>query len=149
MTTGKFCTRDTIVASEDATIVEVAKLMREHHIGDVLIVREEDGQKIPSGILTDRDLVIEILAQELSPDDVSAGDIMSYELVTAYEDDSLWDTLQRMRTKGVRRIPVLNARGGLVGILALDDILELLSDELAALAKTVGRGRQEERARRV
>lgn len=112
MTTGKFCTRDTVVTRKDATIVEVARLMREHHVGDVVIVSEEDGERVPIGIITDRDLVVEILAQNLSPDDVAVGDIMSFELVTAREEDSLWDSIQQMRVKGVRRIPVVNGRGG-------------------------------------
>jgi CBS domain-containing protein len=148
MTTGKFCTRDTIVAQKDASIVEVAKLMRERHVGDIVIVSDEGGENVPVGIVTDRDLVVEIIAQELSPDDVAIGDIMSYELVTAREDDSLWDTIQQMRIKGVRRMPVVNARGGLAGIVTLDDVLELLADELSALGKTVGREQQRERGHR-
>lgn len=148
MTTGKVCTRDTIIAGRDATITEVAQLMREHHVGDVVIVEEQGGATVPVGIVTDRDLVIEILAEALSPEDVAIGDIMSFELVTARENDSLWDTMQQMRIHGVRRLPVVDDRGGLVGIVALDDLLELLADELAALAKTVGREQQQEKQRR-
>jgi CBS domain-containing protein len=144
MTVGKFCVRETIVAKKDSNIVDVAKLMRRHHVGDVIVVEERDGLAVPIGIVTDRDLVMEILAQELSPETVAVGDIMSYEMLVARESDSLWDTLQQMRVKGVRRVPVIDGKGALAGILTLDDVLELLTDELAELAKIVRREQERE-----
>jgi CBS domain-containing protein len=128
--------------------MEVAKLMRQHHVGDIVVIKESDGENVPIGIVTDRDLVVEILAQELSPDTVTVGDIMSFEIMTARDDESIWDTLQKMRIKGVRRMPVVNQRGGLVGIVTLDDLLELLTDELAGLAKTISREQERERIAR-
>src|SRR5690554_4001106 len=122
MKTGDLCTRDTVVLGRDGTIVEAAKLMREYHVGDVVLVEERDGENVPVGIVTDRDLVLEVLAQELAPDAVAVGDIVTAELVTARESDTLWDTMLQMRARGVRRIPVVNARGGLAGIVALDDL---------------------------
>jgi len=148
MSIGKVCNRETVIARAEDTIVEVSKLMRRHHVGDVVVIEPGEGGNVPIGILTDRDLVMEILAQDLSPDAVTVGDIMSEEIVTAREDDSIWDTLQRMRIKGVRRVPVVDARGGLVGILALDDLLELLAGELADLAKIVRREEGRERTSR-
>jgi CBS domain-containing protein len=136
--------RETIVAKKDSNIVDVAKLMRRHHVGDVIVVEERDGLAVPIGIVTDRDLVMEILAQELSPETVAVGDIMSYEMLVARESDSLWDTLQQMRVKGVRRVPVIDGKGALAGILTLDDVLELLTDELAELAKIVRREQERE-----
>lgn len=146
-TMGEICTRDTVVLGRDGSIIEAAKLMRLHHVGDIVIVEQRGGVSAPVGILTDRDLVVEILAQELSPDEVAVGDVMSYELVTAKEGDSLWDTVQRMRERGVRRMPVIDAGGGLVGIVTLDDLLEVLADELAALSRVVRREQDKERAR--
>ena len=148
MSIGKICNRETVVARAEDTIVEVSKLMRLHHVGDVVVIEPDEGANVPIGILTDRDLVMEILAQDLSPDTVTVGDIMSEEIVTAREEDGIWDTLQRMRIKGVRRVPVVDARGGLVGILALDDLLELLAGELADLAKIVRREEGRERTSR-
>lgn len=148
MSIGTVCNRETVVARAEDTIVDVAKLMRRHHVGDVVVIESGEGGNVPVGILTDRDLVMEILAQDLSPDAVTVGDIMSDEVVTAGEDDGIWDTLQRMRVKGVRRLPVVDARGGLVGILALDDLLELLAGELADLAKIVRREEGRERSSR-
>ena len=148
MTIGTICTRETVTARKDDTIVTVAQLMRRHHVGDIVIVKEGEGENVPIGIVTDRDLVVEVLAQELSPDAVTVGDIMSYELVTALDSDGIWTTLQKMRIKGVRRMPVVNQRGGLVGIVSLDDVLGLLSEELSGLTKIVGREQERERTTR-
>jgi CBS domain-containing protein len=135
MTVGKFCNREVIIAEKNTAVTEVAKLMRRHHVGDVLIVDRHGGKVKPVGILTDRDIVIELIACDVALDSVSAGDVMSYELVTAYEEDSIWDTLQKMRARGIRRVPVVNAGGELAGILAVDDLMELFAEELNLLSK--------------
>jgi predicted transcriptional regulator len=79
---------------------------------------------------------------------VTVGDVMSGELVTARESDSLYGSMQRMRAKGVRRMPVVDAAGTLVGIVSVDDFLDLLADELTALARLVSRGQARERLSR-
>ena len=135
MTVGKFCNRDVIIAEKEQTVIEVAKLMRHHHVGDVVIVSSNGGKTKPIGILTDRDIVIELVACDVPLESVAVGDVMSYELVTAREDDSIWDTLQLMRAKGIRRVPVVNAADELEGILSIDDLLELFAEELNLLAK--------------
>ncbi len=135
MTVGHFCNREVVICGRESTIVEVAQLMRLHHVGDVVIVEDREDIPVPVGIITDRDLVVELIADGVDLDAVTVGDVMSYELVTARTDDSIWETLKRMRGQGVRRIPVVNDQGGLEGILALDDILELLAEELSMLAK--------------
>ena len=135
MTVGKFCNRDVIIAEKERTVIEVAKLMRHHHVGDVVIVSSNGNGTKPIGILTDRDIVIELVACDVPLESVAVGDVMSYELVTAKEDDSIWDTLQLMRAKGIRRVPVVNASDELEGILSIDDLLELFAEELNLLAK--------------
>jgi CBS domain-containing protein len=135
MTVGKFCNREVIIADKNSSIAEIAKLMRKHHVGDVVLVNDKGGRATPIGILTDRDIVIELIACDVPLDSVSAGDVMSYELVTAREEDSIWDTLQRMRAKGIRRVPVVNDKDELEGILSADDLLELFAEELNLLAK--------------
>lgn len=139
MNVGEFCSREVVIASEEATIVEIAQLMRKHHVGDVVIVDRSKSPPVPIGIVTDRDIVVELVAAEVPLGAVSVGDVMSYDLATAREDEAVWDALQRMRTRGVRRLPVVNAQGGLEGILALDDLLELLSEELGSLARVPAR----------
>jgi CBS domain-containing protein len=144
MSVGQICNRDTVIVHKEESIVDAAKLMREFHVGSVIVVEDAEGGVKPVGILTDRDLVVEILAAELDPNAVSVADIMSFELVTAHEADGLWDTLQRMRAKGVRRMPVVNAEGLLTGILSSDDLLELLAEEFGQLVKIIGKERQRE-----
>lgn len=148
MTIGTICNRDTIFTTRNSSIVEAAQLMREHHVGDLVVVDEQAGRRIPVGIVTDRDLVVEILARQVAPDSVTVGDVMTGELVTARESDGLFDTLQRMRAKGVRRVPVVDAGGGLAGIVAVDDFLDLLAEEIGALARLVSREQARERTAR-
>lgn len=149
MPVGEFCNRQVVIASQESDIVGVAKLMREHHVGDVVIVQGREGEaQIPRGIITDRDLVIELLALEVPPDSVTVGDIMSYELITCLESDGLWDVLKRMQSREIRRMVVVNDAGGLIGILTVDDLLELLAEEMTALAKlTMGQQAREKRRR--
>ena len=148
MSVGQFCNRDTIIVSPQDSIVEAAKLMRQHHTGCLIVTEDKDNMTLPVGIVTDRDLVIEILAAQIKPEDVSIGDVMSFDLLTVRESDGLWDTLQRMRAKGVRRVPVVNEQGALAGILSSDDLLEILAGELGELAKLVTREQQRERLKR-
>jgi CBS domain-containing protein len=135
MSVGEYCNRAVVVAAKSTEIREAARLMRGHHVGDLIIVEPRGGENIPLGIVTDRDLVIEVLAQELDPDALTVADIMSPDLCTAQEDDDLWATLNRMRNEGIRRLPVINARGGLEGILTADDVLDLFNEGLMDLVK--------------
>jgi CBS domain-containing protein len=109
--------------------------MRTYHVGDVVIVDRGKEPPVPIGIITDRDIVVELIAAEVPLDTVTVGDVMSRELVIAREEEGIWECLQRMRARGVRRVPVVNEQGGLEGILTVDDLLGLFSEELLALAK--------------
>ncbi|ADE13853.1 CBS domain containing protein [Nitrosococcus halophilus Nc 4] len=136
MSVGQYCNREVIVTSLDTSILEVAQLMRRHHVGDVLVVEQQGEQNIPVGIVTDRDLVIEILAEEIALDAVTVKDVMS-SAITISEKADLWDTLQQMRYQGIRRMPVVNEKGSLEGILTVDDVLALLAEGLTDLVKLV------------
>ena len=144
MIVGEICNREVVVVEPGAAIQEAARLMREHHVGCLVVAEAREGRTVPVGMLTDRDLVVELLAMDLDPDTVSVGDVMSPDPVVAYEEDRLWDVLRRMRIEGVRRLPVVDREGALQGILALDDLLELLAGELAELARVVLRERRRE-----
>lgn len=148
MTIGQFCTREVIVAEKDTGIVELTKLMRNHHVGDVVVVDKQGDLVVPVGIITDRDIVVELIAAEVDLDSVTTGDVMSPELITGRENEGLWDTMQLMRNKGIRRLPVVNERGGLEGILTFDDLIDLLAEELSLLAKVPDRGETVEKERR-
>lgn len=145
MSAGEVCNREVVIADREITILKAAKLMRKHHVGDVVVTEERDGEQVPVGILTDRDIVVELLAEEVDLNSVNIGDVMSFELVVAKEDDSLPDTIQQMQAKGVRRIPVVNRRGGVVGLLAMDDLVELASEQLATVVKLIKTEQSRER----
>jgi CBS domain-containing protein len=135
-----------VVASRDTPVLEGAKLMRRYHVGDVVVTDEAGSRRVPVGIVTDRDIVVEVLAQDLDPGTLSLGDIMSDDLVTLRESEGILQTIELMSTRGARRAPVVDSNGGLVGIVAVDDLLELLAQELGGLVKLVSREQRQEAA---
>ncbi len=139
MSAGEYCNRDVVIVSKAEPVSEAITLMRNHHVGDVVVVEEIEGTTMPVGILTDRDIVLEILAEGVNLEAVSIGDVMSYELVTVTEKTTLIDTIKLMRDKGVRRIPVVNEKGGLEGLLSVDDVLELLAEQLTDIVSLIGK----------
>ncbi|HRQ05766.1 MAG TPA: CBS domain-containing protein [Nitrosomonas halophila] len=137
MAIGEICKREVVIIKPKETVLEAAKLMRQYHVGNVLVVSEDDSHRVPVGIVTDRDLVVEIIAPELDPSTITVGDIMAPDLVTIQENAGIFEALQFMRAKGVRRLPVVDKDGKLAGIVTLDDLLALLSEELDALSKLI------------
>jgi len=137
MPISEICSREVVHAQRNNSTLEAAKLMRQHHVGDLVVVDDNEGVKVPVGIITDRDLVVEIMAPELDASVITVGDIMTQELAVVKDDAGLYESIQYMRAIGVRRMPVVSSSGGLVGILTLDDMLELLAEELSTLAKLV------------
>lgn len=139
MSAGEYCNREVVVVSKSEPVSEAVNLMRKHHVGDVVVVETTATGAKPVGILTDRDIVLEILAEGVDLGAVSIGDVMSYELVTVTEDTKLIDTIKLMRDKGVRRIPVVNQQGELEGLLSVDDILELLAEQLTDIVDLINK----------
>lgn len=149
MRIGDICTRDVIQCSRTTTALELAQIMRRSHVGDVVVVDQPDGHKVPVGIVTDRDLAVEVVARESDPSTVTAADLMGAELVTTAEMDDVNEVAELMRFKGVRRIPVVDEQGGLAGIVTLDDLLNAIGAELTMLGRVISRERfQEQQARR-
>jgi CBS domain-containing protein len=145
MSVGKLCNRDVVFIERDGPLSQAAELMRSYHVGALVVVDQRDGRRVPAGILTDRDLVVEVIAKGVPLDSVTVGDVMSFELVTAREEDSIDDALRRMRTKGVRRMPVVDAEGALIGVLSLDDLLEVLAEEFMEAVRIILREQTRER----
>lgn len=148
MPIGEICNRDVVVVQRNESVLEAAKLMRHHHVGDVVVVEERGGLRVPVGLVTDRDVVVEIVATELDPGVITVEDIMEPELACVKDTEGIFETVQYMRGRNIRRVPVVDEGGGLIGILSLDDLLELLSEELLAIAKLVRYQRQKEMKRR-
>jgi CBS domain-containing protein len=138
MPIGDVCVRDVAIGNKDMTVQDAAQLMRRHHVGNVVVAEEgPSGRKIPVGIVTDRDIVMSVVATALDPAVYTLGDVVTEALVTAHEDDGIFESLQRMRVHGVRRMPVVDQEGGLVGIVSVDDLIQLLSEEMSELAKLI------------
>lgn len=144
MPIGEICNREVVIVQAGKSALEAAQLMRQHHVGDVVVVEERGGLRVPVGIVTDRDLVVEIMAPGLDPEVITVGDIMTSELATVAENIGVFEAIQYMHTRGVRRLPVVDGKGGLVGILTLDDLLELLAEELSAFSRLVKREQKKE-----
>ena len=148
MKAGELCNRNVITAEPGMSIAQAAGLMRTHHVGCLVVVRENEGRVEPAGIVTDRDIVVELIAKGISIEEVTVGDIMSFALLKVGEDASIFECAQRMRSRGVRRVPVITNSGALAGILALDDILSLLGEELSLLCKLTEREAEQEAKKR-
>lgn len=145
LTTGEICTRSVIVTFRLTPLVEAAHLMRKHHVGCVVVVDEVGDKKTAIGILTDRDIVTEVIAEDLAPSALLVEDVMTTNLVTVRQEDSLIDLVRTMRHRGVRRIPVVAADDALVGIVSLDDVLDILVEELGLLVAAIDKGDKRER----
>jgi CBS domain-containing protein len=135
MPIGSLCNRNVVFAARDTTIADAANLMRHQHVGDVVVIDKVDGQHLPVGIVTDRDIVVEVVAMGLDAKVLTLGDILIGNLVTVDELDERGDTLRLMCLKGIRRMPVVNAAGGLVGIVTVDDLIGELAIELTEISK--------------
>jgi CBS domain-containing protein len=144
MTIGGIRTREVVTVGRDTSVAEAARLMRYSHVGDVIVVDELDGRPIPCGIVTDRDMVVSVVAKGLNPEMISVGEIMASELAVGKEHDDVARSIDVMREKGIRRLPIVDSRGDLVGIVSIDDLFAFLAMELANLARVSGRERHVE-----
>lgn len=148
-TIASICNRDVAFTTRETTVAAAAKLMRHVHIGSLVVVEQMNGGKrMPIGIVTDRDIVVEVIATGLDPAVITVGDIMAQELAVGRESDSVLETLEIMRFKGVRRLPTVGPDGQLVGIVTVDDLLEVLAEELGELAKIAAHEQSREAAAR-
>jgi len=150
MTVGEICNRNVVVASKTETIVDAARRMRTSHVGDLVVIENRNGQHFPIGIVTDRDIVISVVAGD--PDHINyllVSDVMSDDLVTAREHESIEAALKKMEEHGVRRLPIVDADGMLLGILTLDDILQYFTGQQSELVALVAREQRRERQYRV
>ena len=129
--------RNPVVAYPDTPVPEAARLMRERHVGSLVIVRERLERHFPIGILTDRDIVVATVAKALDPRSLTAGEIMSAELVTLPENASIDEALSLMRERGIRRVPIVAEGGALAGIVTMDDLLSALGAEVLDFVRIV------------
>lgn len=144
---GDICSRVVSVAYPALAIDEAARVMREQHVGCLIVVEavtEEERRVV--GVLTDRDIVTGVVARQRDAQSLRVGDLMSRDVVSVRENDSLLDVLSVMRQKAVRRVPVVGAGDVLIGVIAIDDVLEVVAREMQALAAAITAAQQHERA---
>ncbi|MEQ8231512.1 MAG: CBS domain-containing protein [Gammaproteobacteria bacterium] len=142
------CHREVKTLARGDSALTAARLMRDDHVGCVVVVDMGAAGAVPVGIVTDRDIVVAVTALDLAPEEVTLGDIMGGELFTIKAGDELADALEVMRARGVRRLPVVDGAGVLAGIVAADDALAVLADEVSSLAYLVSREQRREREQR-
>ena len=149
MNVSTVCSRDVVSCSGQDSLRRLAELMRAHHVGAVVVTTagridhaagpaghaEGRADRRPIGIVTDRDLVVEVLATGLDPEALTAADLISGPVVVINEQDSLLDAIHRMRSRGIRRLPVTDVHGNLAGIISFDDLLHALTHELTTLVR--------------
>lgn len=138
LTAGEICTRTVVCTDRGMMLGEAARLMRTHHVGSLVVVEERSPrERIVVGMVTDRDLATAVFALDRDPHAFRVGDVMSPDVVTVREQDSILDVLAMMRHKKVRRVPVTGPRSELIGIVAVDDVLTIVAEQMQALAAAV------------
>ncbi len=132
------------IIQKDVTAIEAkrsvrnaAKLMQDHHVGAVVVVDERNGGKnTPIGIITDRDIALSLAQDGKFDPEMSVRSVMTSNVVLCSPEDGIYETIDKMKANGIRRIPVVNKNDQLVGIIASDDLIQLLGSELSDLSQT-------------
>ncbi len=149
MPVAESCTTDVVCCRPQASALEAARLMREKHVGDVVVVSDPVNERVPLGVVTDRDLAIEVLGHGRDAAATTLASLMQTPVVVARESEDTRAVIERMHAHGVRRIPVVDARGVLRGIVTLDDLLRTLLSDMRLLLEAETRAqRHEQTARR-
>ena len=145
MTAGELCNRTVYIIRANESVFEAARLMKGHHVGCLVVVEERGTERVPIALITDRDLVVKGMAETPSElETMQVGQVMSEGLTTARDTEEVYDVRKKMRARGVRRIPVVDAEDRLQGIIAFDDMVEWMAQELTDLAQLVSREQQRE-----
>ena len=144
MAVSAVCNHNVATIERGAGVVEAAARMRAEHVGDLIVVEQRGARRVPVGILTDRDIVVAVVGKRVSPEAVTVGDAMSAKLLTVNEDNGIEHALRDMRRAGVRRAPVVDSSGELVGVLSIDDVVDHLAVQLGHIADIIRLGQQTE-----
>lgn len=145
MRVAKCCKREVVVASPRDDLAHAAQIMRDKHVGFLVVVETKGDRHVPIGVVTDRDIVLQVIAREVAPRSVVVGGVMTRGLVLAKESDDAEDVVKRMESAGIRRMPVVNERGCLTGVIAIDDAIGMLSKMLVGITGAVRREQRLER----
>lgn len=147
-TAGDVCSRIVAICYAGTVLSDAARQMRREHVGCLVVVEDSAPGKVVVGMLTDRDIVVSVVAADSDPRNLPVVEAMTTDVISAREEDSVLDVLEQMRRRGIRRVPVTGPRGLLVGIVTLDDILETFADEMQAVAGAIRGGPRRESSQR-
>lgn len=140
----EFCTTNVASCGPQTTVLQAANLMRQRHVGDLVVVDDPQDEGIPLGIVTDRDIVIEVLGKGLDPAKTMVASLMRTPVVIAHESEDTTQVIERMKTHGVRRLPVVAREGEVVGIITLDDLLKVFVADANGLLDIMAKGQSNE-----
>lgn len=130
---GKVCTKPVVTAAANMTVAEAARVMRVKNVGTVVVVNA--GR--PIGVLTDRDIVTDVVAQGKDPDAVRLNDVMRKRPAVIAAELGIFDAVRAFAKTGVRRLPVVARDGKMLGIITMDDVLMLLGNEMGHIASAL------------
>lgn len=143
------CTANVVCCGPHITVLQAASLMRHRHVGDLVVVDEPEDEGVPLGIVTDRDIVVEVLGNGLDPAKTTVGTLMRTPVVVAHESEDTAQVIERMQAHGVRRLPVVAHEGEVVGIITLNDLLRLFVADANSLLGILTKGQiNEQHSRR-
>jgi len=137
MRVGDFC-RSVATAERDDTVLDVARIMRQQGVREVVVVAREGGRRRPLGVLTDREIVTELVAEQRDLEQTPVCGVMDTGLQLLHEDEGLSDAIAMLRSIDRRCLPVVNGLGDLVGLLTRDHVLEFLGEQFAGLLSLGG-----------
>ena len=141
MNAGSICKRGVVTVAPTDDLIAAAHVMREKHVGYLIV--SQSGRVV--GVLTDRDIVVAVLAREVDAHALKVGDVMTRDPLLIEEGQSIEAVLSHMREAGVRRVPVVDRSGALTGVLSIDDVLERIADQLSNITGSI---RNEQRMER-
>jgi CBS domain-containing protein len=148
MAIAEICSREVVFVTRNESCADAARLMREHHVGALVVIAQDAVPRIPVSMITDRDLAVGVMALGLDPEKTLVETVMRPDVALLRESEGVGRAIALMREQGVRRLPVIDASGALVGVLAADDLIDLFAEELSGLAAMIGAGPQRERKER-
>jgi CBS domain-containing protein len=145
MNAGSVCKRGVVTVTPTDDLIAAAHVMREKHVGYLIVSEVPAGRRVV-GVLTDRDIVVAVLAQEVDVRVLKVGDVMTRDPLVIEEGQSIEAVLRHMRDAGVRRVPVVDRSGALTGVLSIDDVLERIAEQLINIAGSIRNEQRMERA---
>lgn len=141
----EFCSKEVVTVEPLASLREASIVMRTKHVGALVVIEPKDDGSRPVGIITDRDIVVAVVAMPgARPERLRVCDVMSTRLAVARQEDGVFEAVQTMSERGVRRLPVVDATGALCGIVTADDVQRVVSNEMANLASALKKGTERE-----